>query len=454
MTLNPGTYTMSLKYLGGTIERQSGSNLGGYFGLYTYRNGERLFDTRKHFTMSDYSHSFTVNEDTEAQFFVLQFLGLNNKVTFDNYKIKVQLEEGSTATDYEPYGYKIPINVRSKNILTNTNNTKAGDTTTISDEGSYYKVQTATNTGGMGWYINSDLNVGDKISAQAKVEYISTAGLKDSVTLRLWNVTKKKWIHAGANGVAYSFSTVTVGETKVLKLNGVTLTSDNYSKGDLIELRVTRGMATGSSVNNIINYKIFKDTVMVEKSNTSTEYEPYVEPVVTNLFLDEPLRKIGNYVDYIDFANGVIYKNVKEVVLDGVSDSKKIISVSTFNNKYFAIVSIENGINGANDVLLNTHFKALSNVSEGNSYITNYGKYHVMVHNNQNLNTVNLWNDWLSEQHSLGMPVAFNYALSENIPYNIDVPNINCSSDACIVEVCSNNGVCASNTEVEYDELK
>ena len=46
-------------------------------------------------------------------------------------------------------------------------------------------------------------------------------------------------------------------------------------------------------------------------------YEPYVEPITTNVFLDEPLRKIGDYADYIDFkSNRVVRKCIKKYLKD------------------------------------------------------------------------------------------------------------------------------------------
>ena len=68
--------------------------------------------------------------------------------------------------------------------------------------------------------------------------------------------------------------------------------------------------------------------LMIRKSNISDgTYEPYgykipvnVNNVITNIYLDEPLRKIGDYSDYIDFKNGKVVRNIKEVVLNGSED--------------------------------------------------------------------------------------------------------------------------------------
>lgn len=59
------------------------------------------------------------------------------------------------------------------------------------------------------------------------------------------------------------------------------------------------------------------DNWQLEEGEATTEYEPYVEPVTTNIYLDEPLRKIGDYSDKIDFEQGVVNRNVKKLILDG-----------------------------------------------------------------------------------------------------------------------------------------
>ena len=48
-------------------------------------------------------------------------------------------------------------------------------------------------------------------------------------------------------------------------------------------------------------------------TGTLNHYVPYVGPTTTNIYLDEPLRKIGDYSDYIDFKNQKVYRNVEVV---------------------------------------------------------------------------------------------------------------------------------------------
>lgn len=64
------------------------------------------------------------------------------------------------------------------------------------------------------------------------------------------------------------------------------------------------------------------DSIQIEKGTLSTEYEPYgkykigvfvnsnSKSEVYNIFLDEPLRRVGEYCDYIDFKTQSIIRNV------------------------------------------------------------------------------------------------------------------------------------------------
>lgn len=50
----------------------------------------------------------------------------------------------------------------------------------------------------------------------------------------------------------------------------------------------------------------------LELGDTATEYEPYIKPVITDIYLDAPLQRIGNHSDYIDFKRKVVVRNIKK----------------------------------------------------------------------------------------------------------------------------------------------
>lgn len=62
---------------------------------------------------ADYSSTKTI---TGEETLIEVYLQVNPETTVNNVVIKPQLEEGAKATTYEPYGYKIPINVNGESV--------------------------------------------------------------------------------------------------------------------------------------------------------------------------------------------------------------------------------------------------------------------------------------------------------------------------------------------------
>lgn len=68
--------------------------------------------------------------------------------------------------------------------------------------------------------------------------------------------------------------------------------------------------------------------LQLTESDAVLSYEPYGykipikvsgngKTVTTNIYLDEPLRKVGDYADYIDFENGKVVRNVEKYTFTG-----------------------------------------------------------------------------------------------------------------------------------------
>lgn len=76
----------------------------------------------------------------------------------------------------------------------------------------------------------------------------------------------------------------------------------------------------------------------LEEGSTATEYEPYHKydiPITvtgtrsetTHIYLDEPLRKVGDYADYIDFKNQKVVRNILKQSLSAAMVYKRLDSV-------------------------------------------------------------------------------------------------------------------------------
>ena len=57
--------------------------------------------------------------------------------------------------------------------------------------------------------------------------------------------------------------------------------------------------------------------IQLEEGNEATNYVPY--ETITNIYLDEPLRKVGSYTDYIDLRANKVVRNVRSLTFN-ISD--------------------------------------------------------------------------------------------------------------------------------------
>ena len=102
---------------------------------------------------------------------------------------------------------------------------------------------------------------------------------------------------------------------------------------------------------------------MLQEGSIATNYEPYVEPVTTNIYLNEPLIKIGEYSNYIDFNMGHIKKNVDKV------DLGTIVWRYDEINSYFYTSALKNKVTGATNIL-STHYPVIYQALEkGDKFI-------------------------------------------------------------------------------------
>ena len=193
----------------------------------------------------------------------------NGTPTPDN---PIEIESvGELVTDSSDanYGkYKIPVSVSGKNLL---NIPSDFEFTRVVGENELY-LEPGTYT----------LSIGG---------YTSTNNIKKSNFRLHFEDSTYKWYAFGEN-------TPTIKITTTKKVVGYYIYAYTDSPG-------SKGITV-----NIKN-------LMLEEGDTATDYEPYVEPITTNIYLDEPLRCIENNCDYIDFKNGTVVRNNHEGVFFG-----------------------------------------------------------------------------------------------------------------------------------------
>lgn len=225
-------------------------------------------------------NNITITTGSTSKYLVIQ-LYINSdypRVNWDVLKDNIQIEEGSTATSYEPYGYKIPVAVGSgKNLLDKNTSNRLN----AFHSNSVYTPDRA------------------RLLLFVKVKPNTTYTLKRFITTsKSWNISQCE---------------VTPDYNVPYKIDGVSTfyqigTGSSYTFTTKAKAKYLSIAAMGSIQEA---QKMFDTVMLVEGSVEPTSYEPYIEP--TNIYLNEPLRKIGDYADYIDFEGQKVVRNVEVV---------------------------------------------------------------------------------------------------------------------------------------------
>lgn len=244
-------------------------------GYADYDGTNRNMISGKSFALNgDYEVSMTVDAETYAgKLIVVWFYSYANEnpnsiigscVEYSNIMVSVGKQE------YEPYGYKIRINISGENFIklpyeNNSPATIGGITYTVQQDGSILCNGTATAT--------SKFFLNTIIPADYK-GFILDGGYEKGSSNSYW-----LGLNTAGNG----------------DLGGGLVLTSSSTKPDRICIRV----ANGYTMNNVV----IKPRLAKES------------PKTTNIYLTEPLRKIGDYADYIDYKNKKVVRNFKKVDL-------------------------------------------------------------------------------------------------------------------------------------------
>lgn len=213
-----------------------------------------------------------------------------------SYLKNLQIEEGTTATDYEPYHkYKIPVVARGKNLLptpTFSTFTRNGVTFTNNKDGSITINGTPT----------AFTSIPNMYLPNSTLEVLRN------------NVCVLTGFHYYEKNISFALSIGLNGNwIKYIYLNPYTY--QNYVKVDLTNVEFDTVVFTVRSQNVGVLIDNLTVKPLLEVGTTMpTSFEPYIAPVTTNIFIDEPLRKVGDYADYVDFEKQKVVRNVE--VLD------------------------------------------------------------------------------------------------------------------------------------------
>ena len=391
------TYTLSRIYTG-TVNASNG--------LITIRNSNgSVISVSAGEGLKSKTFSLTQEEIDSINYVYLYFNTEGATIT------NLMLEEGDIVTNYEPYGYKIPVRARGENLIDYKKAYSSYGTFSFIDNGFEY-------VGKWMIHIPVSLEIG---------KYYT---FSSDITGYLEGSTYPYWVIHYTDG---TFSNAT-------KLGYYVLCEKEM---DRISLYVSNATEVTSIITNI----------QLEEGKVTTEYEPYVEPVTTNIYLDEPLRKVGDYADYIDFESGKVIRNINLYEINSNSSLKKFSGVtdySTFFIDYddlissnvltnFLVLSSKFQYNKCGTANMNSHWSA--NYQIGTSVSSTYKRICFTLPNI--ITSVESAKEWLNDN-----PIDCYYPVETPIEETIELPNIPTHKGTTVIEV--DTSILPSNMEVTY----
>lgn len=171
--------------------------------------------------------------------------------------------------------YKIPVNIKTTNLF------DIKKSNTLYRNGAVRETKTAT-----GYTLTG-------ASGTANFVIVSFGKVADYDGKTLYSSNISQFVYCDATGG----DRITKGSTFTVS------TADADGRTD-IGIRLN---ASTTDPSQVFTY----DEIQVGFS-TPTSYEPYFNET-TNIYLDEPLRKIGDYADYVDFKAGKVVRNVAQI---------------------------------------------------------------------------------------------------------------------------------------------
>lgn len=325
----------------------------------------------------------------------------------------VMIEEGETATSYEPYENICPITGHTsatvtsalKNLLQNTSSSSINHGITFTKQSDSTVVANGTADGDASFIINFTWNLDD---GDYQLSGCAEGGSADKYYCFLWdrnaNTRAKDW---DGNASESSFNPTQI--VKVRLEHGV-----NYD----FYLRVKAGV----TVSNIIFYP------MICAKYHGTVYIKYTAKTVTCDFG----RTV--YGGYLDVTTGVLTVTHKLLEFDGVTTGKKVTSKGSGNENNYYLNLSDGSAYGMTSAGFVTRDKLLSygywcsNLRIGSTsgsrtfpymsaYVNASSNFQprIFFGTESDVTTVDLANAWLADLYSAGKPLQIVYALKEPI---------------------------------------
>lgn len=348
--------------------------------------------------------------------------GKGTDVLLPSPTIPIEIENtGDLITDVSDanYGkYKIPVIVKGKNILDKSQSLIQG----IGEETPFtaWSSQAFDNE----WVINN-LKPDTTYSVSYDVECISVPDY-DSQASSYAGMT----LYSGVSGYSavsfYITQYLTAGEKEHIER---TITTPSTLLDENANYRIL-AYTNRYLKNNVGVMSTMKFTnIQIEENSDVTSFEPYRTPSKAEIYLNEPLRKLGDYVDYIDFENQKVVRKIYE---------KELTSAETFlayaypNNNFYGFYYITpnnskmitaNKTYGLCNYLNNTPGTARSPIWFGVNNYTIYMSFPDIYNSyDDNASRIAGFKEWLDSVKNNGKSLLLDYILATPTEESITLP--------------------------------
>ena len=252
----------------------------------------------------DYNISFTTQANTA-------YIRINWKKAPDD---DLMLITGSTPLPYEPYGYKIPVVTRGKNLLEPIGFSAQG-IANIND----YRIKTNNNGTSL-----STVYGGSVLVTQANHSGTSTSYMNGYFYIAVdfsKFTTGKNYILSFDYEIKEKYSELVNSIAYIGKVTNFVTIDGDWSKDGRksVTFTVKEGFNPYIEI-RLCGNSIFVSNIQIEEGTTATPYEPYHEPITTPIYLPTPL-----YSGEVMRSDGTITRS------DGTTETFTAPQIPTLN---------------------------------------------------------------------------------------------------------------------------
>ena len=193
------------------------------------------------------------------------------------------------------------------------------------------------------------------------------------------------------------------------KIYGDSVQNGTPTPNNPVEVQSVGDLITDSQDENYGKYKI-----PITASNG-------VNSTTVNIYLDKPLRKVGNDADYIDFANQKVIRNVDSLILTGQESWNRLN-----NNRVYIQISAKKY---TTYVLCNCYTNRADTIDLSITGRDNNSTIVFRDNTNTGESGTTTWTTFLANKYANSSPVIIYYSLRNAVQESVTLPNITSFKD-------------------------